>query len=242
LSAKPGIGVSLELGADDIDEQIDTDSDGSSDISSPPEPQSGNGARMAGAADLDQISAQGPAEDAIDQDVGIIPRFLFELFDRLSDEAMDEIERNGVSRYGDPSPTAEVRPTGSLDRIDRAAGTTTSFELRVSMVEVYGEVVRDLLASTAGSSSVGEPSNSTSWQAGPQTVETGLSLREGPGGVEVVGLESQEVSSASEALDYLEQGVLRRATGATKMNVHSSRSHAIYTIELEKRIVTHNPS
>jgi len=116
---------------------------------------------------------------------------------------------------------------------DKTSGrTASSFEVRVSMVEVYGEIVRDLLqppvtSGTSGMAAMGGPD-----------VETGLQLREGPAGVEVVGLEMTEVSSATEALELLETGVLRRATGATKMNVHSSRSHAIFTVNLERRIVS----
>ena len=44
-----------------------------------------------------------------------------------------------------------------------------------------------------------------------------------------------QVESRAEMAALLEQGALLRATGATGMNRHSSRSHAIFTITVEQR-------
>ena len=46
---------------------------------------------------------------------------------------------------------------------------------------------------------------------------------------------ARQVNSREEMAAVLEQGSLMRATAATGMNRHSSRSHAVFTITLEQR-------
>jgi hypothetical protein len=48
------------------------------------------------------------------------------------------------------------------------------------------------------------------------------------------GLQEESVSSREEVLAALERGCAVRATGATNMNVHSSRSHALATVTLHQ--------
>jgi hypothetical protein len=52
----------------------------------------------------------------------------------------------------------------------------------------------------------------------------------------VEGLQSIEVFSAMGALDLLTNGTKTRYTAATAMNAVSSRSHAVYTINLEQTL------
>ncbi len=54
----------------------------------------------------------------------------------------------------------------------------------------------------------------------------------------VLGCTSLLVSTAEEALGWLEVGNSSRVTGATHMNAKSSRSHAIFTVHIRKYIVT----
>ena len=55
--------------------------------------------------------------------------------------------------------------------------------------------------------------------------------------VVVVGATEQPVSSAEEALSWLEVGNTARITGATQMNQRSSRSHAVFTILISKLLL-----
>lgn len=56
----------------------------------------------------------------------------------------------------------------------------------------------------------------------------------------VTGVSWKPINSASEALSYLRQGALSRTTAATAMNSQSSRSHAVFTINIQqKRFVKH---
>ena len=80
------------------------------------------------------------------------------------------------------------------------------------MVEIYKEEMRDLLDPT------------------PKTVK----LFKHGGHVKVQGLSEERVCNLQQALDVLYEGCSVRATGATNMNEHSSRSHAIVTVSLQQ--------
>ncbi|XP_017776123.1 PREDICTED: kinesin-like protein Klp68D isoform X2 [Nicrophorus vespilloides] len=95
--------------------------------------------------------------------------------------------------------------------IDRTTGT--EFLVSVRYLEIYMEDIRDLLKSK----------NSKP-----------LELREMSGqGVFVSHLHSQTCQSAHDMLKAMKVGNHNRTTGATNMNEHSSRSHAIFQISIE---------
>ncbi|CAK9016555.1 Kinesin-like protein KIN-4C (AtKINESIN-4C) [Durusdinium trenchii] len=102
----------------------------------------------------------------------------------------------------------------------KEANPGAEFYLRVQFLEVYGEDIRDLL----------DP-------AGAAEGKT-VSIREGDKGegVQVVNAVEESVKSTPEMLHALERGALCRTTGSTQMNVHSSRSHAIFTIIIEQHL------
>jgi hypothetical protein len=96
----------------------------------------------------------------------------------------------------------------------RAAGVEVS--IRVSFIEIHNEELRDLLDS-------GYKSNQ-------------LAIREdAEGGIFVAGAEEKEVTCLDEILGHLERGTGCRSTASTHMNEHSSRSHAIFTVQVEQR-------
>jgi hypothetical protein len=65
-----------------------------------------------------------------------------------------------------------------------------------------------------------------------------LQIREEKNGViSVYGLKETEVTSQEECIHHLNQGINHRITSATGMNETSSRSHAIFTITIEQKIV-----
>ncbi|KAK4291809.1 hypothetical protein Pmani_035388 [Petrolisthes manimaculis] len=87
------------------------------------------------------------------------------------------------------------------------------FLVRVSYLEIYNEEVRDLLRQD-------------------QTVR--LEVKERPDvGVYVKDLLTHVVHNADEMDKIMTLGNKNRAVGATNMNTHSSRSHAIFTITIE---------
>jgi hypothetical protein len=89
-----------------------------------------------------------------------------------------------------------------------------SFHLTATFTEVYGEDIYDLLNPSSGD-------------------KKSLPLREDSSGtVTVVGLTHIPIFTVSDALSVLRRGSLQRTTAPTSMNQRSSRSHAIFTLEL----------
>lgn len=96
----------------------------------------------------------------------------------------------------------------------------SSWTISVSFLEVYKEVVRDLLRITSDM---------------VETNTQGLAVREDSNGdVYVKDLNWVKVTSPSEMLTCLQQGTSSRVTATTGMNLHSSRSHAIFAIRAER--------
>ncbi|XP_059362676.1 kinesin-like protein kif7 [Carassius carassius] len=90
------------------------------------------------------------------------------------------------------------------------------FSIRVSYMEVYKEVFRDLLE--------------------VETASKDIHIREDEkGNVVLSGVKECEVEGLDEVLSLLESGKTSRHTGATQMNPHSSRSHTIFTVLMEQR-------
>ncbi|KAH6781876.1 P-loop containing nucleoside triphosphate hydrolases superfamily protein [Perilla frutescens var. hirtella] len=88
------------------------------------------------------------------------------------------------------------------------------FEVTCSYLEVYNEVIYDLLEKSSGH----------------------LELREDPEqGIVVAGLRSIKVNSAEKILDLLNLGNSRRKTESTEVNETSSRSHAVLEISVTRK-------
>jgi kinesin family protein 3/17 len=86
--------------------------------------------------------------------------------------------------------------------------------VRASYLEIYNEEIRDLLARN--------PKNK-------------LSLHEKPdSGVYVKDLSYYAVKNVDQINDVMNIGYENRTVGATNMNEHSSRSHSVFTIQIER--------
>eukprot|EP00898_Chlorokybus_atmophyticus_P000275 jgi/Chlat1/1248/Chrsp115S01692 len=101
------------------------------------------------------------------------------------------------------------------------------YSVAVSVMEIYNEQVRDLLAEPEAS--VRDSWNSSVSTAGPPRLE----VRQGPDGVYVPGCTTVAITSLEEALAVLDRGRKNRSTGATNMNDHSSRSHCLLSVTVK---------
>jgi len=97
-----------------------------------------------------------------------------------------------------------------FEYIDADAGTH-QWKLTVQYVQIYTEILMDLL----------QPSNEPA-------------LREDNGMVVLTGAEEVPVSSADECYKVMQRGLANRATSKTLMNAQSSRSHAMYILNVER--------
>ncbi|CAB4314408.1 unnamed protein product [Prunus armeniaca] len=92
--------------------------------------------------------------------------------------------------------------------------SSDEFEVTCSYLEVYNEVIYDLLEKSSGH----------------------LELREDPEqGVIVAGLRCIKVQSADKILELLNLGNSRRKTESTEANATSSRSHAVLEIKVKRK-------
>eukprot|EP00599_Poterioochromonas_sp_BG-1_P008389 CAMPEP_0173142146 /NCGR_PEP_ID=MMETSP1105-20130129/5918_1 /TAXON_ID=2985 /ORGANISM="Ochromonas sp., Strain BG-1" /LENGTH=1680 /DNA_ID=CAMNT_0014055489 /DNA_START=87 /DNA_END=5126 /DNA_ORIENTATION=- len=89
-----------------------------------------------------------------------------------------------------------------------------TYKVYVQFLEIYGEDIRDLLDLTRTSK---------------------VAIRETRNGeVFITGAREELVSSFEQMMKALEDGTKNRVTASTKMNQYSSRSHAIFTVNLER--------
>lgn len=96
---------------------------------------------------------------------------------------------------------------------DDAQNMQKKFLIRCSYLEIYNEMIRDLLG---------------------KNLDDRKELKENKDkGVYVKDLTTCIVKKISEIQDYMEKGNSRRKTGETAMNAQSSRSHSIFTIYVE---------
>jgi kinesin family protein 3/17 len=106
-----------------------------------------------------------------------------------------------------------------FEHVKESSQDSSTFLVRVSFLQIYNEVVADLLDKD-GLSKLDQKGY--------------LQLREDPGGgVYVNALSEHIVKNADEIVQLLVDGSGRRAVASTKMNRTSSRSHAVFTMIVE---------
>lgn len=118
----------------------------------------------------------------------------------------------GTSYEGGQSAATGIIPRVIVDIFNRLdQNVDLSAKITCSFMELYQEELYDLLAAN----------------------KKALDIREMNKIVEVPGLTEIPVNSPEETSECLEQGSARRKTGMTAMNETSSRSHAIFTIQVK---------
>ena len=118
--------------------------------------------------------------------------------------------------------------------------------LRVSFMELYNEVIHDLLTSPSSPSlskgksktSIG---NKSTFSSSPRSLlakeneKEKIKIFEKDGNVIVRGLCEEVALNPERVFELLAEGTARRKTGMTAMNERSSRSHSIFRIEIKSR-------
>ena len=59
-------------------------------------------------------------------------------------------------------------------------------------------------------------------------------------GVYVDGLKEENVKNSQETINLLKKGAQNRHVGSTRMNVESSRSHSVFTLNIESKVFQWN--
>ncbi|KAM1752499.1 hypothetical protein ACFX11_010473 [Malus domestica] len=97
----------------------------------------------------------------------------------------------------------------------KSSGRTMKHSIKLSMVEIYMERVRDLF----------------------DLAKDNIQIKESKShGILLNGVTEISVLSPAEALQSLSNGIANRAVGETQMNVSSSRSHCIYIFTVQQEV------
>ncbi|KAL7548390.1 hypothetical protein ACHAWF_011677 [Thalassiosira exigua] len=123
----------------------------------------------------------------------------------------------GKNGEGGEGGILQMAAKGIFKHIDGVG--SSDYEVKVSYVEVYNESVRDLLVTSNNNN------------------EMGPSLKVRPNRRGDFFAESKEriVASTDDLLDVLAEGEGNRSFGSTAMNQKSSRSHTLFSIQLESK-------
>ncbi|EXJ84324.1 hypothetical protein A1O3_04991 [Capronia epimyces CBS 606.96] len=162
------------------------------------------------------MGTSGPTEQFDVALKGVIPRAAQYLFDHLNNSSGPPHSRQNS---GLKSPTRY-----SVTSLNQVMQNSKSFadkgwEMSVTYVEIYNEHPRDLLLP----------------EDAPFTERANVQIREDPRGrIFVEGLNSVRVSTFEELIRVLNHGSAIRQTDATAINARSSRSHAVFTINLRQ--------
>ncbi|RMD45020.1 hypothetical protein DV735_g33, partial [Chaetothyriales sp. CBS 134920] len=171
------------------------------------------------------MGTSGPSEQRDGSRKGVIPRAAQHLFENLNAYAaqppFEPTQAHTRQNSAIKPPTRFSLNAATISQAIQSAQPASSrnWEMSITYVEIYNEQPRDLLLSEA-----------------PPTFErANVQIREdAKGRIFVEGLTSVPVNSIDELLNVLNRGSTIRQTDATAINDRSSRSHAVFTINLRQ--------
>jgi chromosome segregation ATPase len=168
---------------------------------------------QSGAGKSYTMGTSGPSEQGDLESMGVIPRAAMELFEKLDGTApARNSNRNSMSQLRAPARYSMQAPASKpADR---------NWQLKATYVEIYNEQLRDLLLAD----SVGPHERSV------------VNIREDTkGNIILTGLQQVDINSADDLMNALNFGSTIRQTDATAVNAKSSRSHAVFSLNLVQR-------
>ncbi|KAE8380846.1 hypothetical protein BDV26DRAFT_256372 [Aspergillus bertholletiae] len=168
---------------------------------------------QSGAGKSYTMGTSGPSEQTLSQGMGIIPRAAQHLFEKL--EAPPKHSRNSSTGLRTPARYS-ISSAASFSKVN----TEKNWQMKATYVEIYNEHLRDLLI--PDSTPTGERSTVT--------------IREDTKGrIIPTGLHQVDINSIDDLLGALNFGSTIRQTDSTAVNAKSSRSHAVFSLNLVQR-------
>ncbi|KAI4161320.1 MAG: hypothetical protein LQ342_004987 [Letrouitia transgressa] len=163
------------------------------------------------------MGTSGPIEQNDSRLMGIIPRAASALFRQLA--GPPPLRRHGSSSLRAPTRYSTASPP-SIPYLDQKATGNENWQLKATYVEIYNEQLRDLLV----------PENI------PQSERATVAIREDiKGRIILTGLNQVSINTVEDLLNALNFGSSIRQTDATAINAKSSRSHAVFSLNLVQR-------
>ena len=158
------------------------------------------------------MGTSGPEDQGDAKIMGIVPRAAQALFDKLNGTSQPKSGLQTPKRYS----TQAIPTIGNMNR-NSSAGMDKNWILKATYVEIYQEQLRDLLLS----------------ESVPQQDRATVAIREDTKGrILVTGLTQVTITSVDDLLNALNFGSAIRQTDATNINARSSRSHAVFSLNL----------
>ncbi|KAI0536266.1 hypothetical protein GGR58DRAFT_475779 [Xylaria digitata] len=168
---------------------------------------------QSGAGKSYTMGTSGPSEQGDLDSMGVIPRAATELFEKLEGSmAQRSSNRSSMSQLRAPARYSTQTPA--------AKPVEKNWQLKATYVEIYNEQLRDLLLPDS---------------VGPHE-RSAVNIREDTkGNIILTGLRQVDINSAEDLMNALNFGSTIRQTDATAVNAKSSRSHAVFSLNLIQR-------
>lgn len=169
---------------------------------------------QSGAGKSFTMGTSGPVEqDNLDK-MGVIPRAATALFEKLDGTPSQGLNRGSMSQLRAPQRYSTATPPSSGPKAEK------NWQLKATYVEIYNEQLRDLLV----------PDNTPSHERNNVTIR-----EDTKGNIILTGLRQMDVNSVDDLMGALNFGSAIRQTDATAINAKSSRSHAVFSLNLVQR-------
>ncbi|KAI2010788.1 hypothetical protein LOZ52_005034 [Ophidiomyces ophidiicola] len=170
---------------------------------------------QSGAGKSYTMGTSGPSEQNDPKAMGIVPRAAQMLFEKLTD---NKTSHSRSASTGLRTP-ARYSVTSSVQHLGKLA-LNKNWQLKATYVEIYNEHLRDLLV--------------------PESIPVGdrstVTIREdAKGRILLTGLHQVTITCFDDLIGALNFGSAIRQTDSTAVNAKSSRSHAVFSLNLIQR-------
>ena len=173
---------------------------------------------QSGAGKSYTMGTTGSTEQADAKIMGIIPRAAATLFEKLDGPGV----RPSGSGIRAPSRVSGIGMQSFAGR----SSPNKSWQLKATYVEIYNEHLRDLLIP----------------ETTPLHERPSVNIREDRGRILLTGLTQIAINSVEDLLNALNFGSSIRQTDATAVNAKSSRSHAVFSLNLVQKKASTSPT
>lgn len=169
---------------------------------------------QSGAGKSYTMGTSGPEQQADSTAMGVIPRAAAALFEHL--EGPKVVQKGSIPGLRAPSRYSVQMPPPLLKASEK------TWSLKATYLEIYNETLRDLLV----------PDSVPAHERGAVTIREDVK-----GHILLTGLRQVDINSVEDLLNALNHGSMIRQTDATAVNAKSSRSHAVFSLNLVQHTI-----